>query len=387
MNNIKKINGAYHVRIHAPTGAKWLSTGCRRADEAARVLASSSLLELSDANKVARLTQKGIGQILTGKHLTCLKALSQYVESCATNRAAKTVENNKQIVTTWMESAGTSTMPPSAVEPHHIGDWINDPGLPWKRNTRASALGSLRAFFSFCAHKGWLVSDPSRLVALNYNVLSHEQKEGTAKRPFTDEQVSIIVSRLRADWALAKEYAAARELEWEGGQEAVKPELIFNDRNDILFWLVAVVVARDTGLRISDVAQLEWRSFGEAGKLVVWTQKTGSRVEHVISDELKELTGEVPVDAGDHLFPIQCAIIRDTEKRAALSVQFGRLCKRLGIHGHSFHDLRRHFAVRSMKAMSKEEWVRKMMDSFSLEEIKTMMGHSSVEITKGYIKE
>jgi len=123
------------------------------------------------------------------------------------------------------------------------------PALDWQRSTRQVALGSVRTFFEFCASQGWIVADPSRQVALDYSTMTHEQKEATDKQPFTEDEVKHLVKVLTADLKLCE----------TGKQE------LFREPHHVLFWLFAVRLGAETGLRLSDIAQLEWRSLSELG--------------------------------------------------------------------------------------------------------------------------
>lgn len=371
---LKKINGIYHTPVHAVGRTKWISTGCDTKDEATRVLAESGVERLNAVAKAGRLSSRAIGQILTGRNLTCLKALEKFRQQHeSVGRADKTVANHVLVITNWMKEAKVESVPPSSVTPQHIGRWINNPALgrirPWKCSTRQVALASVRTFFGFCAHQGWIVSDPSRLVELDYSVMSLEQKEATEKQPFTDEEVKLLLAALSRDWKLVE----------------TKKHVLFDDGQVVLFWLVAVSVAKETGLRISDIAQLQWKSFQEAGKLITWTEKTNRRMELPITKELHALISEVPVNDPDYVFPEQRAIIRDVARRSGLSVQFARLCGRLGIEDRSFHSLRHYKATHAFKVINKATLAAKLAETLSMEQIAALLGHASSKTSKGYI--
>lgn len=133
---------------------KWISTGCDTRAEAEKVLTESGVERLSLTAKAGRLTHKAIGQILTGRNLTCLKALEQFQKLKRVSQASKTVHNSILVVGNWMKEARIETLPPSAVTAAHIGKWMNNPELKWKRSTRQVALASVRNFFRFCADNG-----------------------------------------------------------------------------------------------------------------------------------------------------------------------------------------------------------------------------------------
>ena len=45
------------------------------------------------------------------------------------------------------------------------------------------------------------------------------------------------------------------------------------------FWRAACHLSLEYGLRLSDIAKLEWVSFLKPGKLIVWTDKHDRRIE------------------------------------------------------------------------------------------------------------
>jgi integrase len=369
MTTLIKRDGIVHIRINANGRSKYISTGCATKAEAERVVSQSGVNALSEASLSARLTQRAIGQILTGKNLTCAKALDSYRELKLISRSPITVANNVGVITNWLNDTGLATTPPSAVTAGHIAGWINNPASEWKRNTRSAALASLRGFFDFCGTQGWIVTDPSRLVELDYNVMTHEQKEGSRRQPFSRDEIKSLLAALRRDWDMAK---------------AGKHEL-FQDGADVLFWFFAAMVGCETGLRLSDVASLEWRCFEEPGKLVVWTGKTDRRMEYEIGENIQNLVGELPVQDTRYVFPEQMRVVHDPKRRAGLSVQFARLLERLKIKGRSYHSLRHSRATQAYQNLDKDALAKKLAESMSIEQIKAMLGHASSQTTKGYL--
>ena len=303
------------------------------------------------------------------KILTCSKALEHYIEIKSASKAPKTVANNALVVRNWMKDAKLEDAAVSSVTHKHIDRWINSPRLTWKRSTRIAALGSVRAFFDFCVDHGLVERDPARQVELNYSVMTHEQKESPEKQPFTQDELEKLISALNEDWELA-------QTDWH---------TLFRDKYAVLFWLIAVHLSKETGLRISDIASLEWRSIGEVDKLVVWTEKTNKRMEFKISQTVQELIAQVPVDTGNHIFPHQHEINQSLTRRAGLSEQFGRLCDRVGIEGKTFHSLRHYKATTAYAQLSKVELAKKLAEVLTIEQIAAMLGHSNRKTTKGYV--
>jgi integrase len=366
---LKKIEGVYHTPVFAKGRTKWISTGCKTRDEAERVLAESGVERLNQVAKAGQLSAKAIGQILTGGNLTINKALMKFEQAKKITLTAKSIVNTIAAVQHWMEAAGTENAAPSSITPEKISDWINDPKLGWKLSTRKQSLGCLRTFFAYMADNGWIVADPSQVAGIDYDNLSHEEKEHTEKNPFTKAEVERLISALRKDWELSKT-----------GQHG-----LFRDADPILFWLIAVSIGAETGLRLSDIAQMEWRSLVNQGKVTLWTRKTGQRVEVPITNDIHELVAEIPISDSTYLFPTQRAIIRDPKHRVTLSVQFNRLLTRLKIFGKSFHSLRHYKATKEFRGDKKEALAKKLAETLTLEQIAALLGHSNTKTTKGYV--
>lgn len=368
-SNLKKIRGVYHAAVKAGGKTKWVSTGCESKAEAEKILAESGVEQINRSMQASRLTVKAIGQALTGQHLTCAKALEKYCEMKAASRAAKTIANHALAVREWMKAANAETLAPSAVTPQQIGRWLNNPKSTLRAATRKSMLAGVRGFFSFCADQGWILSDPSQLVEVDYSVMSHEQKENDSIQPFTEDEVKLLISELRKDWKRA---------------ETEKHEL-FRNPMDVLFWLVACSIGKETGLRISDIARLEWRSFADAGHMVVWTGKTNRRVELPVSETLHNLISEVPVNDPKYVFPDQRTLTLTPNKRSFLSVSFGRLLQRLGIQNRSFHSFRHYKATQEFAKTDKLTLAKKLAETLTMEQIATLLGHAHAKTTKGYV--
>jgi integrase len=76
----------------------------------------------------------------------------------------------------------------------------------------------------------------------------------------------------------------------------------------------------------------------------VWTDKRDRRVSLPIPSELVEAIAAIPIEDRRYCFPNEREITLSVEKRAKLSVQFGRICKQLELN-HTFHDLRHTYAT------------------------------------------
>ncbi len=152
------------------------------------------------------------------------------------------------------------------------------------------------------------------------------------------------------------------------------------------FWRFAVICSRENGLRLSDIAQLEWRCVTDAHTLTVWTGKTNKRLVHKMSPYLEGALFAIIPTHPDFVFPEQNAISRDVKRRALLSVQFKRICEAVGIKGKSFHHLR-HAAACGKKNESKEsklDLAMRLVEVLDRKEISAMLGHSNGKTTDIY---
>jgi len=247
-------------------------------------------------------------------------------------------------------------------------------------------LGHLHTFFGYCASQGWTNRDPSQAVAIDFSVLSHEQKESVPREPFSPAELDQLTGYLQSQLNdLKKDIRRVEDsTEYSAMVKDLKIQRLNKQHFDLFFWLFAVRCSAETGLRLSDIAGLEWRCF-EAGKLVVWQEKTNQRITHKVSPVLEEMVTLVPASSHNRIFPEQHAIVHDVKRRALLSVTFKRICERAGVMDKSFHSLRHSAATNKNKATDKEALAKKLAESLSLAEIKQLLGHRQERTTKKYI--
>jgi integrase len=90
-------------------------------------------------------------------------------------------------------------------------------------------------------------------------------------------------------------------------------------------------------------------------------------------DETEALMRTITRGSSPWVFPVQSALTCDPNKRATHSTYFGRILRRLGIEGKSFHCLRHTFAS------------RRAAHGDTIDEIRIKMGHTSTVTTEGYV--
>lgn len=353
---LTKIKGVYHASFRTLEGkTKTITTKCTDREEALKVVKASGLQDLELAAKAGRLTQQAIGYITTGRKLTMDEAVTKFLDAISRRSAPKTVHNLSITLTAWVRDIKLGKLPPSSIAEAHVDKWINDPESDSSLQTRRINLSSIRSFFDFCSDKGWSIGNPAgkQAVTVNTDILDHNQKEHAVRQPFTDEEIKSILNYCR--------------------------------EHNLLFWRLAVSFSRELGLRLGDICNLEWECFMKPGLLVVHTRKTDKRLELPITERLVQLATEIPVADPKFIFPEQRRILLEVKQRAALSMQFGRILRKLGIKGKSFHSLRHTAATTKFKKLDKETLAKKLAETLSLDQIASLLGHSNTKTTKGYV--
>ena len=255
----------------------------------------------------------------------------------------------------WMRETKIEALPPAAVTGTHIADWINDAEKERGQGSRKVALGHIHTFFNFCCANGWVSADPSQAIGIDYSVLSHDQKEPGDTKPFTPDELERLTAHLKSELRqIEHEMARVKQTDdYSDTGKVVKLGRLGGKQAELIFWLFAVRCSAQTGLRLSDVASVEWRCFGEPGKIVVWMDKTNRRIEHILSPDLEEMVTQIPISSPTHLFPKQHKTISDVHRRSLLSVQFKRICDSLDIKGKSFHCTRHERRVRNTMQLTR----------------------------------
>lgn len=341
MNITKDKNGVYYASFRTAEGKrKTITTKTTNLEDAKRVVKDSKLAELEMAARSGRLTNQVISLIVASKKVTVAKAIEDWLAWLRTlGRSENTISCYGTELRAFAAFAKIGHLAPASIRDETINQWINSPGTR-KAGTRNVQLAQIRSFFEFCAAKGWTYGDPSRLVEVNLGKLSFAQKEPQQRAIFTDDEVFTLLAE-------------------------TPPHS---------FWSAAVAIGRWTGLRLSDIACLEWDSLATPGKIIVWTQKKDRRVSLPLEPKsLRRAVDYIEKVDQTYCFPGEREIIIDPKRRAALSVQFMRLCIKCGIEGRSFHCLRHSYCSAQDAA------------GIPVEHIARSVGHVNTFTTQKYI--
>lgn len=367
-----KRTGIYKAFVKTPSGIKQFSTKQSNLRMAKKVAKEAGLEQLEQHAHSNTLTHKVVSQILSGdREVTLESSRDEWLEWFNhRGKSPRTIENARFIFNRWTSDMEIADLHPSMVTEAHISEWINDEAGKIKAASRRLYTAVIRSYFGWATAKGHVLKDPSALVSVDYRLLTHEQKESKRVQLFTDEEIRKLLDGI-TDLAAEAEGAA-------GSKDRVRPsrEEFAARAERYKFWKSAIIISRYTGLRLGDIACLEWSALEKPDAIVVWTAKRDARVElprrpKALADALSQIK---KVD-DRYCFPEQRGIATNAEKRSWLSHDFKRLCERFDIEGRSFHGLRHTYA----SDMAARGW--------PTPHIKDAMGHSSERTTKGYIKE
>lgn len=312
--------------------------GCA-SEEEARILAQKSrIAELEAVAKVTNLTHEVVTQIIAGRDFKLEQAINLWAQACAQRMvlAPNTIATNATLLRNWTRTLDIGGESVAAISPERIAAYINRGKM--RRTSALRCLSAIRSLFQFLVNEGYVLRNPAArgMVRVNYDVFTHEEKEPVSKAIFTDPELNRLL-------AIAKG----------------------------TFWWHAISIAVETGLRLSDICSLERASIGQV-RLVVWTDKTNTRINLPSGKAVLAALDRDGIHS-QYLFPEERGIVLDPKRRATLSTQFSRLCKRAGINGKTFHCLRHTYATRRMR------------EGLTVEDIGAELGHRGTAVTNLYL--
>ena len=335
MKVFRKSNGWMYVRFTGMSGASVeMSLKTRREFEAQDKAKKFEAIE--QAAKARLLAVDGVNRALTGGVERIDDAALSWGYEIEGMISERTANNYRCFVNKFIRDTGLNGKPLSAASRAIVSGWVNNPAAGRKAGSRQVMLAALKHFFTYCQSTGLVTGDPTRMVKVDRGILTHRQNEPSSRSPFTEAEIEHILQAT------------------EG------------------FWRAAVIIGLETGLRLGDVARIEWACFEtEPGHVVVWTDKRDQRVCLPVSLRLRELLAELPKEDERYLFPVQAEKAR--VNAAVLSQEFAKVViNPLGMNGKSFHCLRHTFAHR-WKDMGK-----------TVDEIRMALGHAHEATTLVY---
>ncbi|MGE5445694.1 MAG: tyrosine-type recombinase/integrase, partial [Ignavibacteriales bacterium] len=131
-------------------------------------------------------------------------------------------------------------------------------------------------------------------------------------------------------------------------------------------------IALLTGLKVNSIRTLAWKCIdSKTNTITIESTYSKNKKPHIIpmSTDIRKLLIETKMRCGssEYVFPAAMALARNT-----IGMQFKRLCKKLGIKGIRFHDLRHTAATRMVES------------DVSIDKVSKILGHSSIQMTMRY---
>lgn len=337
----KNRSGIYAVRFKTSTGKfTTKSLGVKSLAEARQLVKDAKIEEIEAAAKIGALQRDAIASIVSGKDLHIQDVIAEWTQYKRNlSQSENTIFTQSSLLQSFVDLCKITKL--QQIKESHISDYINQVGEV-KIGAREQRLSAVKSLFQFSVANGYVLRDPSQLVAVDKSKLSHKSKEKKKIIPITEFEFKHIL------------------------------------RNADHFFKEASALAWWTGMRLSDIARLEWDSIDFNEKtLTVHTKKTDTRICLPMNDpligggKLIKILSKLEVRHDDYCFPEQRELDLDPSRRATLSTYFGRMLKRLNID-KSFHCFRHSFVSRC-KNEGKE-----------LEDIALWVGHSSSSTTQIY---
>lgn len=198
----------------------------------------------------------------------------------------------------------------------------------------AKNLERLRAFFRFCMQDDWLPKNPAR-------GLKAPRVTSKPTLPFSSEEMARILA------------ACDR---YDGNRERLR---------------AFVLVMRYSGLRIGDVIALQAQRL-QAGKLLLYTAKTGTPVYIPLPDHVVSTLGKLPTADNGRFFSTGNAKAQTARANWSryLDALFA-LANVANAHSHRFRDT---FAVELLTK------------GVPLENVSVLLGHSSIKVTERHYR-
>lgn len=344
----KNRDGYYHLLYRDINNRRrQFSTHQKDRAEAEKIVKMSGVMEIARAAKAGILTREIVGVIISGKKRTVLDVLQEWIKAQRyRSYANKTIDNSRASVQSFVDSLGVDgpKRTITSITEEEIDRWVNRDDSRIMASTREFHLGRLKVMFDFARDRGYVLANPANLIAVDYSRLIHSQKEPRPKNAFTDQEVYQILDYFHPD----------------------------TGKYPSVFWYCATAISRWSGLRLSDVACLEWDNLKIVGKIIVWTRKKDKRVEvSADHEEIRNAIAMIPHTGSPYCFPDERQTYIDGT--GMNSSPFGKACSALALFNLSFHSLRRAY----IRARYKE--------GVPVPTIMQEVGHSRQETTEIYL--
>jgi site-specific recombinase XerD len=338
----------WRIEFQTKTGRKTISTGEQDLDKAKAVAKAANIEGIEMSRKIELVANAAAMYALLGRKMTSEQAYNEWCVNLEVSRSKGTCKRYEEIVRCFLKKCGWPEVL-SAILKTHIYKWLNNPEYDNHLATRNVHKAALQHFFQYCENEGWC-RNPVANVVVDKHALTLEQKETKVRRPFTQDEFEKLV-------AVAK-------------QEPMP------------YWYGALMIARYTGMRWSDVEEMETASIipdPAPGHIVVWTRKRNKRIDLPMPPELPEVFDMLAKHTMNQpSFAPRPGKVFQRVPIDTLLAQYGefhRLLEKAGVpHDLCLHSLRYTYATETAKL------------GLGLREIARRLGHFGENTTLGYLR-
>jgi integrase/recombinase XerD len=335
---------------HAPKGLNYLNCRCPLWAmgnlNGRRVRLSLRTTDLQRA--LFRIQElEGRGELLPAGSETLGRAIALYLADCRQRGLAEGTLRGYSDFFSAVRAWFGETVPCGAITPEKLLVFrAGRRRQPRKRDevcrpitvsTSRKELEYLRAFFAFCLAQEWMPKNPAKAIRM-------PAEELQSADPFSPAEIEAVLSacdRLGPD-------ADPRSVSWRNRARAL------------------VLVFLYTGLRVSDVALLQWaRLDKKSGHYTLRTQKNNVALKLRLPPAVWDVLAQLP-QRGPRVF-WQHGERHTTENQ--IRVTLSRIGKIAGIHVHP-HRFRDTFAARLLE------------NGAALRTVQLLLGHTSIKTTE-----
>lgn len=380
MKIVKNPSGIYVARITTEHGQRVINLKVKSLEAARTVAKESKIAEAELLAKIGGVKKDVIASVVLGQRVRCNVAADEYGKHLQVRVSPRQVINCTLILRSWLRDMKLVERFPHEINERHVDDWVNARESRAKAGTRQLKLSTVRRFLDFCCIRCYAVTNPAMAVRVRMELLKHEQKERKVVQPITTEQYDIIIKAYEAQHRRLIGQVASARLRMDtyvagGGhpgafQQRLRELTAKSDRT--FFWQCATSLSWHTGLRLGDICQLQWASLQIPGKIVVWTDKTNARIELRLKPGVQALLRSAPKTDETWVFPVEREHYIDPHKNSAISYEFIRFTRHLGMKT-SFHALRHAHATQANNK------------GVPLDLLRQRLGHRSSIMTNHYV--
>ncbi len=325
----------------------------------------------SGSNVYQRVTKQGIIRWCISYYDATGKRVQRVVKNAQSEEEALLAR--RAAVTEAMETEiGIRRRPEPVNFSQFSGTYLENYAKPNKRSWKCDDYcleAHLKPFFGKLDMRG--------ITPLEIETYRAKRLKAGVKKSTTNREMALLkkMFHLAADWGYCEKNPVTKVKLFSERDNLKERVLTVEEEVRLLAHCPShlapiVVFALNTGMRRSEVLGLRWDQIDAAGKTVrVMRTKSGrDRIVPLNEAAAGVIKAQRKKSHGGHVFPST----KGMEYMKSVAHSFARACRKAGITGMRFHDLRHTFATRL---------IRKGADIITVQDL---LGHHAVTVTQRY---